>query len=48
MCWVKDTCKGEKTNTYDFCILFKNDLPVEDDPLRDFKGMGDYFFADLA
>lgn len=29
---------------YDFYILLKNDLPWEDDPLRNFKGMGDHFF----
>lgn len=28
---------------YDFYILLKNDLPWEEDPLRDFEGMGDYF-----
>ncbi len=28
---------------YDFYLLLKNDLPWEDDPLRNFKGMGDYF-----
>jgi NadR type nicotinamide-nucleotide adenylyltransferase len=32
-----------KSHTYDHYILLKNDLPWEDDPLRDFKGMGDYF-----
>ncbi|MFD1631186.1 AAA family ATPase [Pseudopedobacter beijingensis] len=30
--------------TYDFFLLLKNDLPWQDDPLRNFKGMGDYFF----
>ena len=28
---------------YDFYLLLKNDLPWEDDPLRNFKGLGDYF-----
>ncbi|RKD20078.1 NadR [Pelobium manganitolerans] len=32
-----------KTLHYDFYILLKNDLPWQDDPLRDFKGRGDYF-----
>ncbi|MDA9554935.1 ATP-binding protein [Pelobium sp.] len=32
-----------KTTHYDFYVLLKNDLPWEDDPLRDFKGMGDHF-----
>jgi NadR type nicotinamide-nucleotide adenylyltransferase len=31
------------TNTYDYYILLKNDIPWENDPLRDFEGMGDYF-----
>lgn len=33
-----------KKRQYDFYILLKNDIPWQDDPLRDFKGMGDYFF----
>lgn len=33
-----------KHRQYDYYLLLKNDLPWEDDPLRDFKGMGDYFF----
>ena len=32
-----------KSHPYDFYILLKNDLPWQDDPLRDFKGRGDYF-----
>ena len=32
-----------KSHTYDFYILLKNDLPWQDDPLRNFKGRGDYF-----
>lgn len=32
-----------KTQHYDFYILLKNDLPWQDDPLRNFKGRGDYF-----
>ena len=32
-----------KTHHYDHYLLLKNDLPWEDDPLRDFKDMGDYF-----
>nr|WP_294896872.1 ATP-binding protein [uncultured Pedobacter sp.] len=32
-----------KTHLYDFYILLKNDLPWQDDPLRNFKGRGDYF-----
>ncbi len=34
-----------KSHKYDFYILLKNDLPWQEDPLRDFKGMGDYFLA---
>lgn len=37
---VLDTLKKQQ---YDFYILLKNDIPWEDDPLRDFKGMSDYF-----
>jgi NadR type nicotinamide-nucleotide adenylyltransferase len=33
-----------KKHEYDFYILLKNDLPWQEDPLRDFKGLGDYFF----
>ncbi len=32
-----------KSHPYDFYVLLKNDLPWQDDPLRDFKGRGDYF-----
>ena len=32
-----------KANPYDFYVLLKNDLPWQDDPLRNFKGRGDYF-----
>ncbi|TKC00535.1 AAA family ATPase [Pedobacter cryophilus] len=32
-----------KTHHYDHYLLLKNDLPWEDDPLRDFKDMGDHF-----
>ncbi len=32
-----------KSHPYDFYILLKNDLPWQDDPLRNFKGRGDYF-----
>ncbi|MEO5909708.1 MAG: ATP-binding protein [Pelobium sp.] len=32
-------------HTYDFYVLLKNDLPWEEDPLRDFKGRGDYFMG---
>ncbi len=32
-----------KVYTYDFYILLKNDIPWQEDPLRDFKNMGDYF-----
>ncbi|MBC7655008.1 MAG: ATP-binding protein [Oligoflexus sp.] len=32
-----------KVCTYDFYILLKNDIPWQEDPLRDFKNMGDYF-----
>lgn len=32
-----------KTHTYDYYLLLKNDIPWEEDPLRDFKDMGDYF-----
>lgn len=32
-----------KAHHYDFYILLKNDIPWEEDPLRDFKDMGDYF-----
>lgn len=32
-----------KSHPYDFYILLKNDLPWKDDPLRNFKGRGDYF-----
>jgi NadR type nicotinamide-nucleotide adenylyltransferase len=32
-----------KSHAYDFYILLKNDLPWQDDPLRNFKGKGDYF-----
>lgn len=32
-----------QTHKYDFYVLLKNDIPWEDDPLRDFKDMGDYF-----
>ena len=39
----KPVLEGIKTYTYDFYILLKNDLPWQEDPLRDFKGMGDYF-----
>jgi NadR type nicotinamide-nucleotide adenylyltransferase len=35
--------KAIKTHEYDFYILLKNDIPWEEDPLRDFKDMGDYF-----
>ncbi len=30
-------------HNYDLYLLLKPDLPWQDDPLRDFKGMGDYF-----
>ena len=33
-----------KTHHYDFYILLKNDLSWQEDPLRDFKGLGNYFF----
>lgn len=33
-----------KNRQYDFYILLKNDIPWQDDPLRDFKGMSGYFF----
>lgn len=32
-----------KSHTYHFYVLLKNDLPWQDDPLRNFKGKGDYF-----
>ena len=32
-----------QNHPYDFYILLKNDIPWEEDPLRDFKNMGDYF-----
>lgn len=32
-----------KNHPYDFYILLKNDIPWQEDPLRDFKDMGDYF-----
>lgn len=32
-----------KSHRYDFYVLLKNDLPWQDDPLRNFKGKGDYF-----
>ncbi len=32
-----------KTHSYDFYILLKNDLPWENDPLRNFEHLGDYF-----
>ncbi|HET8828638.1 MAG TPA: ATP-binding protein [Pelobium sp.] len=32
-----------KAHPYDFYVLLKNDLPWQDDPLRNFKGRGDYF-----
>jgi NadR type nicotinamide-nucleotide adenylyltransferase len=32
-----------KSHPYDYYLLLKNDLPWEDDPLRDFKDMGDHF-----
>jgi NadR type nicotinamide-nucleotide adenylyltransferase len=32
-----------KSNSYDHYLLLKNDLPWEEDPLRDFKDMGEYF-----
>lgn len=32
-----------QSHKYDFYILLKNDLPWEEDPLRDFKDMGDHF-----
>ncbi|HEX7367467.1 MAG TPA: ATP-binding protein [Pelobium sp.] len=32
-----------KSHPYHFYILLKNDLPWQDDPLRNFKGRGDYF-----
>lgn len=32
-----------KSHPYDFYVLLKNDLPWEYDPLRNFKGRGDYF-----
>lgn len=34
-----------KKHSYDFYILLKNDIPWEDDPLRDFKGKSDYFMG---
>ncbi|MBU0695583.1 MAG: ATP-binding protein [Bacteroidetes bacterium] len=34
-----------KVYTYDFYILLKNDIPWEEDPLRDFKDMGGYFMT---
>ena len=37
---VLETLKKQR---YDFYILLKNDIPWEDDPLRDFKGKSDYF-----
>jgi len=37
---VLDTLKKHE---YDFYILLKNDIPWEEDSLRDFKGMSDYF-----
>ncbi|MBC7655175.1 MAG: NadR, partial [Oligoflexus sp.] len=37
---VLDAIKSHKN---DFYILLKNDLPWQEDSLRDFKGMGDYF-----
>lgn len=32
-----------KSHPYDYYLLLKNDLPWEEDPLRDFKDMGDHF-----
>jgi NadR type nicotinamide-nucleotide adenylyltransferase len=32
-----------QAHSYDHYLLLKNDLPWEEDPLRDFKDMGDYF-----
>ncbi|MFC5284606.1 AAA family ATPase [Pedobacter alpinus] len=32
-----------KSHYYDFYVLLKNDIPWQEDPLRDFKDMGDYF-----
>ncbi len=32
-----------KSHFYDFYILLKNDIPWQDDPLRDFKDMGEHF-----
>lgn len=32
-----------KSHPYDFYVLLKNDIPWEEDPLRNFKDMGDYF-----
>jgi NadR type nicotinamide-nucleotide adenylyltransferase len=34
-----------KSQTYDHYLLLKNDIPWEEDPLRDFKDMGDYFMG---
>ncbi len=34
-----------KVYTYDCYILLKNDIPWQEDPLRDFKDMGDYFMG---
>lgn len=32
-----------QNHPYDFYLLLKNDIPWEEDPLRDFKDLGDYF-----
>lgn len=34
-----------ESQTYDHYLLLKNDIPWEEDPLRDFKDKGDYFMG---